>query len=212
MRIPGMFTALMQMSFDAALEGNDEALALCEKLAGRTIALVFSEFDTALYLRPHARGIELFNHWRGEADVTVRGTIPALMFANARREAGTPAGINIAGDAAIGQQFQRLLRVLDIDWEDKLSRYVGGTAAYRIAQTARRLRDWGRDGAKRFGENLREYLQEETRDLPLRREVDAFNEAVDVLRNDVDRLEAQVQRLYRRASQAGASPLQEPRH
>jgi ubiquinone biosynthesis accessory factor UbiJ len=203
LRIPGMFTALMQMSFDAALDGNDEALALCRLLEGRTIALVFSEFDAALYLRPHAGGIELFNHWRGDADVTVRGSLPALMFANLRREPGAPAGIHIAGDAAIGQQFQKLLRLLDIDWEDKLSRFVGGTAAHRISHTARNLFDWSRQGAERVGENLREYLQHETRDLPLRSEVDAFNAHVDAVRSDVDRTEARLQRLFRRASQHG---------
>lgn len=201
MRIPGMFTALMQMSFDAALDDNADALALCRRLEGRTIALEFSEFDAALYLRPHAGGIELFNHWRGEPDVTVRGSLPALMFANLRREPGTPSGVHISGDAAIGQQFQKLLRLLDIDWEDKLARFVGGTAAFRISHSLKRLMNWGRDSADRFGENLREYLQEETRDLPKRREVDAFLAAVDLVRTDVDRAEARLQRLYRRASQ-----------
>lgn len=209
MRIPGMFTALMQMSFDAALDGNVEALALCRKLEGRTIALEFSEFDAALYLRPHAGGLELFNHWRGETDVTVRGSIPALMFANLRREPGAPSGIHIAGDAAIGQEFQKLLRLLDIDWEDKLSRFVGGTAAYRISHTARGLFEWSRQGAERFGENLREYLQEETRDLPTREEVEAFNNGVDTLRVDIDRLDARLQRLYRRSSQSGIRPRQD---
>lgn len=205
MRIPGMFTALIQMTFDAAIEGNEEALASCAKLSGRTVALEFREFGAPLYLRPHANGIELFNHWRGEPDVTIQGTIPALLFANLRREPGTPAGIRIAGDAGIGQEFQRLVRVLDIDWEDRLSAFVGGPAAHRIGRALRDLGGFARQGAERFGENLREYLQEETRDLPVRREVAAFNDAVDTLRADIDRLEARVQRLFRRASQNGVN-------
>ncbi|HEX7030936.1 MAG TPA: SCP2 sterol-binding domain-containing protein [Gammaproteobacteria bacterium] len=208
MRIPGMFTALMQMTFDAALDGNDEALQLCERLAGRTVALHFREFDTPLILRPHAGGVEVFNHWRGEPDVTIEGTLPALLFANVRREPGTPAGIRISGDAGIGQEFQKFIRLLDIDWEDRLSRFVGGTVAHRIGRAFREARDFGRQGAARFGDNLREYLQEETRDLPLRREVDEFNAAVDVLRTDIDRAEARLQRLFRRASQLGANPAQ----
>ena len=203
MRLPGMFTALLQMTFDAALDDNREALQSCEKLSGRTIALEFREFGAPVYLRPHAGGIELFNHWRGEADVTIQGTLPALLFANLQREPGTPAGVRIAGDAAIGQEFQKLIRKLDIDWEDRLSRFIGGTAANRVGRTLRSLEQFGRDSAERLGENLREYLQQETRDLPLREEVEHFVEAVDFLRADVDRLEAQLQKLYRLASQQG---------
>ena len=203
MRLPGMFTALLQMTFDAALEDNREALRSCGKLSGRTIALEFREFGMPVYLRPHANGIELFNHWRGETDVTIEGTLPALLFANLQREPGTPAGVRIAGDAAIGQEFQKLVRMLDIDWEDRLSRFIGGTAAHRVGRTLRGLGQFGRNSAERFGENLREYLQQETRDLPLREEVEHFNEAVDCLRDDIDRLEAKLQKLYRRASQSG---------
>ncbi|MBW3567728.1 MAG: hypothetical protein KY410_07205 [Proteobacteria bacterium] len=203
MRLPGMFTALLQMTFDAALDDNREALRSCEKLSGRTIALEFREFGAPVYLRPHASGIELFNHWRGEADVTIQGTLPALLFANLQREPGTPAGVRIAGDAAIGQEFQKLIRLLDIDWEDRLSRFIGGTAAHRVGRTLRELGRFGRDSAERLGENLREYLQQETRDLPLREEVEHFVEAVDFLRADIDRVEAKLQKLYRRASQQG---------
>lgn len=205
MRLPGMFTALLQMTFDAAIEGNDDALASCARLSGRTIALAFREFGAPLYLRPHAGGIELFNHWRGEPDVTIQGTLPALLFANLKREAGTPAGVHIAGDAGIGQEFQKLVRELDIDWEDRLGRFVGGTAAHRIGRALREARGFVQQGATRFGENLREYLQEESRDLPVRREVEAFNESVDTLRADIDRLEARVQRLFRRVSQNGVN-------
>jgi len=205
MRLPGMFTALLQMTFDAAVDGNEEALASCARLSGRTVAMEIREFGASVYLRPHAGGIELFNHWRGEPDVIIEGTLPALLFANLKREAGTPAGVRIAGDAAIGQEFQKLIRLLDIDWEDRLSRFIGGTAAHRVGRTIRDLGSFGRESAQRIGENLREYLQQETRDLPLREEVEQFNEAVDFLRADIDRLEARLQKLYRRASQNGVT-------
>ena len=44
-------------------------------------------------------------------------------------------------------------------------------------------------------ENIREYLQEESRDLPSRYEMDRFADEVDVLRDDVDRLAARLKRL-----------------
>lgn len=209
MRIPGMFTALMQMTFDAALDGNDEALALCAKLDGLTIAIEFAEFSSTagsapLFLRPHEGGIDILNAWQGSADVTLRGTIPSLLFARVNRDkGGLPKGVKVSGDAEIGQQFQRLIDSLDIDWEEKLSRFIGDSAAHQVGSLLRGFRDWGRQSTERFGDNLREFLQEETENLPRRREVNEFLDAVDALRTDVDRLEARLQRAFRRASNAG---------
>ena len=209
MRIPGMFTALMQMTFDAALDGNDEAQALCARLDGKTIAIEFSEFGSGtnsapLFLRPRRGGIDILNAWQGGADVTLRGSIPALLFSRFKKEgSGMPKGVNVAGDAETGQKFQRLIDTLDIDWEEKLSQFIGDSAAHQVGSLLRGFRDFTRQSAERFGDNLREYLQEETEDLPRRREVNAFLDDVDVLREDVDRLEARLQRAFRRASNAG---------
>jgi ubiquinone biosynthesis protein UbiJ len=45
--------------------------------------------------------------------------------------------------------------------------------------------------------NIREYLQEEGRDAPSRYEVDAFSSNVSTLRDDVDRVEARLNRLLK---------------
>ena len=203
MRLPGLFTALIQMSFDAALDGNDEALLLCEELDGAIVAIELAEFGAPLYLRPRAGGIDVMNAWDGTPDVSLRGALPALLMASFRRGQGMPKGIRIDGDAETGQRFQKLLKLLDIDWEERLSKLVGDTAAHRLGRLFRETRDFGRQGAERFADNLREYLQEETEDLPRRREVQAFLDAVDALRADADRAEARLHRLFRRASQAG---------
>lgn len=209
MRIPGMFTALLQMTFDAALDGNDEARALCKRLDGKTISIEFSEFSSAtgnaaLFLRPREGGIDILNAWQGGADVTLRGSIPALLFSRFKKEgSGMPKGVSVAGDAETGQQFQRLIDTLDIDWEEKLSQFIGDSAAHQVGSLLRGFRDFTRQSAERFGDNIREYLQEETEDLPRRREVNEFLDNVDALRNDVDRLEARMQRASRQASNAG---------
>ncbi len=46
-----------------------------------------------------------------------------------------------------------------------------------------------------MGANIREYLQEESRDAPSRYEVDKFTADVSALRDDVDRVEARLNRL-----------------
>ena len=46
-----------------------------------------------------------------------------------------------------------------------------------------------------MGGNIREYLQEESREVPTRHEVDRFSQEVSTLRDDVERMAARVQRL-----------------
>jgi ubiquinone biosynthesis protein UbiJ len=46
-----------------------------------------------------------------------------------------------------------------------------------------------------MGENFREYLQEESRDVPSRYEIERFAKRVNELRDDVDRLAARIGRL-----------------
>jgi ubiquinone biosynthesis protein UbiJ len=46
-----------------------------------------------------------------------------------------------------------------------------------------------------MGDNIREYLQEESRDVPSRYEVERFSKRVNDLRDDVDRLAARIRRL-----------------
>lgn len=203
MRLPGLFTALMQMSFDAALDGNDEALAMCEDLEGAVIAIELTEFGAPLYLRPRSGGIDVMNAWEGAPDVSLRGTVPALLMANFQRGKGIPKGIRIDGNAETGQRFQKLLQLLNIDWEERLSKFAGDTAAHRIGRFFRGSREFAKQSAERISDNLREYLQEESEDLPRRREIEEFLNAVDALRSDADRVEARLQRLFRRASQAG---------
>jgi ubiquinone biosynthesis protein UbiJ len=46
-----------------------------------------------------------------------------------------------------------------------------------------------------MGNNVREYLQEESREVPTRYEVDRFTQQVGALRDDVERIAARLSRL-----------------
>jgi ubiquinone biosynthesis accessory factor UbiJ len=69
----------------------------------------------------------------------------------------------------------------------------------QIGKLARGVTGWGLDAADRLSCSMAEYLQEESRELPSRAEVEGFLDAVDELAGAVDRLEARLGRLERRA-------------
>jgi ubiquinone biosynthesis protein UbiJ len=88
-----------------------------------------------------------------------------------------------------------ILDGLDIDWEEHLSHLTGDIVAHKMGNLVRGIFSWGKQTTKILSQDAAEYLQEESRELPNRREVDAFLKNIDILRSDVDRLEMRVSRL-----------------
>jgi ubiquinone biosynthesis accessory factor UbiJ len=72
---------------------------------------------------------------------------------------------------------------------------VGDIAARQVGNFLRGVSGWGLDTADRLSRTVAEYLQEESRDLPARAELEAFLDQVDDLAADVARLEARLRRL-----------------
>lgn len=175
-----------------------------DKLAeheGRTVALHVTGPEVTLYLTPGPDGLRVAAE--GEAETTLRGT-PGALFASAVSEPSRNAAgrIHIEGDAHLGQAFEQLVRRLRPDWEEPLARAFGDVAGPRIARALRRGVDDSRSAAWNLGEQLSEYLREESRLLVTRPEMDEFVHEVDRLREAVDRLEARLERL----TGAGGTP------
>jgi ubiquinone biosynthesis protein UbiJ len=103
--------------------------------------------------------------------------------------------LDLTGDAATAQAFQQLLTHARPDIEEELSAVIGDTAAHGLGEFARAAGQWARQTRSIMGDNIREYLQEESRDVPSRYETEQFSKRVNELRDDVDRLAARIDRL-----------------
>jgi len=84
------------------------------------------------------------------------------------------------------------------DFEEELSRLIGDVPARSISQLALKTVEWARKARHTAGENIAEYLQEESRDLVNKTELDEFLQGVDTLRETADRVDARIARLEQR--------------
>jgi ubiquinone biosynthesis protein UbiJ len=130
----------------------------------------------------------------GEPDVVITGSLVALALM-AGEDSIRDGSLDLTGDAATAQAFQQLLTHARPDIEEELSAVIGDTAAHGLGEFARAVGQWARQTRSIMGDNIREYLQEESRDVPSRYEVEQFSKHVNELRDDVDRLAARVGRL-----------------
>jgi ubiquinone biosynthesis protein UbiJ len=79
--------------------------------------------------------------------------------------------------------------------EEGLSRWVGDIAAHQIGRVLRGAAGWGEQAGETLAANVREYLQEESRDLVARAEMEAFSTSVNEARDRVEALTARLQKL-----------------
>ena len=179
------------------IQQSTPARELCKELSGTVVAVRVRNTTLAAYFLIDDETLNLATSSSKEPDVIVCGSLITLASMNAKssERAIRDGSLNLSGDARLAQRFQKLLNYLKPDVEEELSSLIGDVAANRLGKISRGIVRWGRDARSTMGANIREYLQEESRDVPSRYETDKFSENIGTLRDDVERLEARVNRL-----------------
>lgn len=184
------------LALDAQTHGN--ARSRLQALQGKLICLHISNPDVQLYFLPTADRVRVTTRYAAAPDVTIHGSALGLMRLSASNDAGKAMlehGIKIDGDMGLGNHFSQILREIDVDWEELLSRAVGDVVAHHLGQVVRNAQGWLGDSSHAMRLNTQEYLQEEARVVPADAEIRQYLDAVDTLRADTDRLEARLKRL-----------------
>lgn len=108
--------------------------------------------------------------------------------------------LQVTGDTALAHQFQRALNQLEPDWEAAMARYIGDVPAHFIGQRLRGAVKWSRQAFASLNANLEEYIHEESRSLPGRRELEATFEDIDELSLRTERLTARIEQLHNKSN------------
>lgn len=156
-----------------------------------------------LYCLPSEGGLRIRLHSERDPDVTIGGDIPVFgkLVLGRHMPSSVPVGeLQISGDFDLGHRFKKILDQVEIDWEEELSHYVGDVMARKFSLLVQDTRRWLRHAGETVLQDVAEYLQEETRDLPKQREVDAFLRSVDDFRSDVERMRQRLDRLREQSS------------
>lgn len=198
--IPATVLAAIEGALNGYLALDPEGAQAFVPVYGRIIGIEVQGIGAHLTLVPGPDRLQLFGTYDAAPDCLIRGAPLALLsLLTARRKDAelSKGGVGIEGDSSIAHELAKAFARLDVDWEEQLARVLGDPLAHPLGELARGLTRWGRRTSEALGADLKEYLEEEARLLPTRYELEVFLSEVDTLRDDVERLEARVDRLTR---------------
>lgn len=191
---------------NAYLRADSEKSARLDEINHRTIRVHLRELEITRYVVIADRQVEFCpDGERDHYDVAIDISLAAarsLIAGTEPLELVKKDMISIDGDTHIVSVFQRVLREVEIDWEELLSGRIGDNLSHQIFQVLRSGSRFGRQLNQTVKESVREYMFEEASILPSQQEVDAFNRQVDQLRASADRFEARIERLEQRKHRA----------
>lgn len=186
----------LETALNQCLKLDPESLARVTALEGKVVAIELVGLGLRFYLVPCHDSLRVQSVFDGEPDVRISGgPVSLAMLGLGQKKGLLGEGVRFEGDARLGREVQAIMDGLDIDWEEQLSRLCGDVIAHQIGNFVRGAQRWGKNSAETLARDVSEYFQEESRDLVPQPELADFLDKVDIVRSDVDRLEARIKRL-----------------
>ena len=179
------------------IQETTPARELCEQLDDKTVAIRVRDTALAMYFEINDTIVSLTTNSEAEPDVVITGSLLTLarMAGSSGESAVRDGSLELTGDPEMAHAFQQLLAFAKPDIEEELSALIGDAGSHRLGEIARGAGNWARHARSTMEQNIREYLQEESRDLPSRYELERFTQQVNSLRDAVARLEARLNKL-----------------
>ena len=201
-----LLTSVLERLVNGYLALDPEVATELVELEGKCLRLDCTLPSFTLFCLPRANAIDFATEYAGTADCRVRASAVSLVrLARSDQPTALLANgeVSIDGDNRVVQRLAEVLKQLEVDWEEQLSKLVGDFAAHRIGGVARDAAQWGGRAAESLRRDTSEYLQEDSGVLPTRLEIERFVTEVDELRLATARLEARIKRLERQLPARG---------
>ncbi|PID33929.1 MAG: Sterol-binding domain protein [Thiotrichales bacterium] len=200
MNLPIPFLSAIETAINTWLKLDGESLEKLKPLEGKIIRFHITGLALNLYFLPSVSGITVLENYPteeqgGRVDVTIHGSPMALIRLSTTENSGEAllkTDVEIDGDMHIAEKFSAVLREVDIDWEELLSKLVGDIIAHQTGQSVRSATRWISETNEAMKMNVAEYISEEAKLSPTDAEVNDYMEQVDDLRMSVDRLDARI--------------------
>ncbi len=197
----GTLLAAAQSLINQALVYDPITRARLEQLEGRALKVVITTPRIEYCLTARDQQVQLLSYHESPA-TEIKGSAFALLgvlLSGSTSLSGTD--VEMRGSVGLVEQWQGLIRGLDIDWEDFFNQYLGDVFGHQIAEHMRSAHQW--HGHRQFNirQQLVEYCVEELKLVPNRAVFKDFCDQNQTLRLAMDRTQARLEKLQHRLNE-----------
>ena len=187
-----MFKPLLTRLLDHLVNQNQWARNTLLPFAGKTVRFNLAPTGASLTILEDG-GLAMAGE-TAQSDASISLT-PSLALRLLAGDTSAQSQVKIEGDTELAATLAKVLRGMKWDYEEDLSRVIGDIPANKISAFAKNTAHEAKQQAVNFAEMAAEYWQEESPLIAKKRHVEDFVQKVDVLRDDVERLEKRLAKL-----------------
>ena len=203
-----MLLKLINNALQKYLDSDPEIAAKLNAFEDQCLLVHLTDIKKEFLVTPIQSGVVVSEYTTDdeesdESELNITTTIHSNIVSLARMGLGaeyqsmlSSGALKIEGDVEFANQLRSIFMQVDIDWEEIASKYVGDSVAYQVGLFVNRFKNYKKRSVDNFRLDTSEYLQEESRILPTKVELDRFMSDVDHFDAHVQRLEARIQRLF----------------
>jgi len=188
--------ASLERMINSALSYDPGSQQKLRKLGAKTLQVCCQGPAITAFVLIEDGLVQLRQHYEGQIDCQLKGSAMALAnLGLSSQHSLANSGVQVFGSTGLLVDLQGIAKDLDIDWEEPLSQLLGDVAGPGLAGLVRKGMSFWREREASVWQRSGEALSEELRATPHPFELEDFNQAVDQLRDDGERLAAKVAKL-----------------
>jgi ubiquinone biosynthesis protein UbiJ len=198
-----LVTSGIEMAMNQLLKLDDDSQQRLKKLSGKSLQVTIKELPWPL-LFSFSEQIDVRTVITPDNDSEPEPepvdclielnleTLPKLKDSSQLTQLIQKKQLNLIGDIYVAQTFSALLRDLDVDWEEQLSRYTGDILAHQTFSSMRTIFDTAKTQIEQGVIELGEHLTQSDSIAVKPSEMIEFSRGVSDLRSSTERLSAKI--------------------
>ncbi|WP_411705333.1 ubiquinone biosynthesis protein UbiJ [Edaphovirga cremea] len=198
MLLTPLLTATLEASLNRLLYRDRSMKSARSRLSGKVLKITLKELGTPITLVFGEQQVDVVGQWDGEANCTVMTRLSVLVKLRDRQQLSPlmrSGDLLVEGDIQVIQQLTTLLDIAEWDPAELLAPYVGDIVAHGVSQAFFKGAGFIKSTFTRQQRYLGETLTEEWRVAPGSLEFAYFQDEVDALSQQVDALDARLNKM-----------------
>ena len=185
-----MIQKIKKIILDHLLSQNDWMQTKLIDHKGKVVVIEISGLK--LILKIDEKGLLHSLYESEEFDCVIKLTVNDFINQLINKKNGN---ISIKGDLELANQVSQVLKKIEWDVEEDLSKYIGDIPATQATKVLKKIVTNSQKNISNITGALLEYWQEENKILTKKRHVEIFNSEVDKIVEDTERLEAKIKKI-----------------